>query len=135
MAYMEFDTLLDNNLIDFDELTVVAKVESVDNFWDDYPFLHEQEFMEMCPHSPSSTESSFEAYRPYACSYCSRAFTRRHDLQRHTRIHTGVKPYGCPCCQKSFSRSDARRRHFLSDPLCGKHTQVIQINQMRRRKH
>ncbi|KAI7889162.1 uncharacterized protein EV154DRAFT_388546, partial [Mucor mucedo] len=50
--------------------------------------------------------------KPYACSYCSRSFTRRHDLQRHTRIHTGVKPYSCPCCQKSFSRSDARRRHF-----------------------
>ncbi|KAI8638513.1 hypothetical protein BD408DRAFT_314857, partial [Parasitella parasitica] len=50
--------------------------------------------------------------RPHKCLYCTRAFSRRHDLERHVRVHTGIKPYHCPCCQKAFARSDARGRHF-----------------------
>ncbi|ORZ02892.1 hypothetical protein BCR43DRAFT_423168, partial [Syncephalastrum racemosum] len=50
--------------------------------------------------------------RSHQCAYCPRSFARRHDLDRHSRVHTGVKPYVCPCCQKQFARSDARGRHF-----------------------
>lgn len=70
--------------------------------------------------------------KPYICSYCSRAFSRRHDLQRHARVHTGVKPYHCPCCQKGFARSDARRRHFLSDPSCASNPQVLKLMQRKK---
>ncbi|CAO3608204.1 unnamed protein product [Mucor hiemalis] len=73
--------------------------------------------------------------KPYICSYCSRTFSRRHDLQRHARVHTGVKPYHCPCCQKGFARSDARRRHFLSDPSCASHPQVQKLMQKKRANH
>lgn len=65
--------------------------------------------------------------RPHKCLYCTRAFSRRHDLERHLRVHTGVKPYHCPCCQKSFARSDARGRHFQSDPLCSQNDQVQKL--------
>ncbi|KAI9269138.1 hypothetical protein BDA99DRAFT_407967, partial [Phascolomyces articulosus] len=50
--------------------------------------------------------------RPHQCGVCTRTFARRHDLERHTRVHTGIKPYVCPCCLKAFPRSDARGRHF-----------------------
>ncbi|KAI9475487.1 MAG: hypothetical protein EXX96DRAFT_469853, partial [Benjaminiella poitrasii] len=49
--------------------------------------------------------------RPFSCSFCHRSFTRKHDLQRHVRVHTGDKPYCCPCCLKAFSRTDALKRH------------------------
>ncbi|CEP16901.1 hypothetical protein [Parasitella parasitica] len=65
--------------------------------------------------------------RPHKCLYCARAFSRRHDLERHVRVHTGVKPYHCPCCQKAFTRSDARGRHFQSDPTCSTNDQVQQL--------
>ncbi|KAI8982332.1 hypothetical protein BDF20DRAFT_808204, partial [Mycotypha africana] len=50
--------------------------------------------------------------RSYVCSICSFAFVRKHDLQRHSRVHTGVKPYSCPSCQKAFARTDALKRHL-----------------------
>ncbi|ORX89496.1 hypothetical protein K493DRAFT_160696, partial [Basidiobolus meristosporus CBS 931.73] len=49
--------------------------------------------------------------RPYQCGYCSRSFARKHDLRRHTRVHTGDRPYKCRSCGKAFSRIDALKRH------------------------
>ncbi|KAI8149827.1 hypothetical protein BJV82DRAFT_491945, partial [Fennellomyces sp. T-0311] len=50
--------------------------------------------------------------RPYPCYLCTRAFARKHDLQRHIRVHTGAKPYACLCCKKAFARTDALKRHL-----------------------
>ncbi|OZJ03370.1 hypothetical protein BZG36_02994 [Bifiguratus adelaidae] len=60
-------------------------------------------------HSPS---------KPFACTLCSRAFARKHDLQRHVRVHTGHKPYICSGCSKGFARSDALGRHWKVDREC-----------------
>ncbi|KAI8967236.1 hypothetical protein BDF20DRAFT_791852, partial [Mycotypha africana] len=51
----------------------------------------------------------------YVCNFCSRTFSRKYDVIRHKRIHTGAKPYVCPCCSKRFARSDARMRHFRTE--------------------
>lgn len=56
--------------------------------------------------------------KQHICDYCEKAFARRHDMQRHTRLHTGAKPYRCPYCDLAFSRSDARTRHYKKDPVC-----------------
>jgi uncharacterized Zn-finger protein len=32
-------------------------------------------------------------------------------LERHMRVHTGIKPYTCGTCSRSFSRQDALNRH------------------------
>lgn len=50
--------------------------------------------------------------RPFSCSYCSRSFSRKHDLERHSRVHSGVRPYVCRVCHMGFPRSDALRRHI-----------------------
>lgn len=56
--------------------------------------------------------------RPYSCYLCSRAFARKHDLQRHIRVHTGAKPYACLCCKKAFARTDALKRHLRMEESC-----------------
>lgn len=50
--------------------------------------------------------------RPFVCTVCLRAFSRKHDLERHARVHSGDRPYVCRVCQKGFPRSDALRRHI-----------------------
>ncbi|KAI9322388.1 hypothetical protein BX666DRAFT_1835972, partial [Dichotomocladium elegans] len=52
------------------------------------------------------------------CYLCSRAFARKHDLQRHIRVHTGAKPYACLCCKKAFARTDALKRHLRMEEAC-----------------
>ena len=46
--------------------------------------------------------------KPHICQSCQRAFTTGGHLQRHQRIHTGVKAFKCPYpgCETRTSRQD-----------------------------
>jgi uncharacterized Zn-finger protein len=46
--------------------------------------------------------------KPHLCTACNRAFTTGGHLQRHQRIHTGVKAFKCPFpgCETRTSRQD-----------------------------
>ncbi|KAI8084032.1 uncharacterized protein B0P05DRAFT_535924 [Gilbertella persicaria] len=145
MSRDQMDDLL-NNPINFEHIKVNPHFDfSISFVWDEIQFLFNE------PSSPSTQgsltpteENEKEAYfgsaflcvyrQPtnHVCSFCSRVFSRRHDLERHCRVHTGIKPYHCPHCQKSFSRSDARGRHFHSNPLCFHDARVQKL--IRRRK-
>ena len=37
-----------------------------------------------------------------SCSFCGRGFSRKYDMEKHTRNHTGEKPYQCGICAKKF---------------------------------
>lgn len=65
--------------------------------------------------------------RPYPCHLCRRAFARKHDLQRHIRVHTGDKPYSCPCCKKAFARTDALKRHLRMEEQCRTSHEVLNM--------
>lgn len=48
------------------------------------------------------------------CKMCDRTFNTKSSLQRHTRIHTGVKPFECPVCMKRFTQSSNMKIHVLT---------------------
>jgi hypothetical protein len=73
----------------------------------------------------------------YQCGICVASFSRKHDMERHRRTHTGEAPYGespfsiptlgqllrennkeCEGCGTVFSRVDGRGRHFKLQPEC-----------------
>ena len=64
----------------------------------------------------------------YSCKVCRKSFSRKSELERHMKTHTGVKPYNCTFCKMKFSQKSNLKRHTLTHTgvkpyncaLCGK---------------
>ncbi|OQR71356.1 hypothetical protein BIW11_01511 [Tropilaelaps mercedesae] len=57
----------------------------------------------------SATDGSL----PFHCNFCDKSFDRLFSLQRHERIHTGVKPCYCKVCGRGFSERRNLRHHII----------------------
>jgi hypothetical protein len=58
---------------------------------------------------PSSCKESrriTSSCKTYTCHQCRKRFRQKWNLNRHLKIHKGIKPHICPCCHHAFSRSD-----------------------------
>ena len=47
----------------------------------------------------------------HTCDKCSYSTSRKSDLTKHQRIHTGVRPYVCKICNRSFTQSSHLKVH------------------------
>lgn len=49
----------------------------------------------------------------FSCKYCQKTFKISSALQRHERIHSGVRPFKCDFkgCDKAFSQKEMLKRH------------------------
>ncbi|KAJ7490339.1 hypothetical protein B0H11DRAFT_1020460 [Mycena galericulata] len=48
----------------------------------------------------------------WPCSECSKSFSRKGDLTRHSFLHTGYKPYTCSECDKTFAQHSGLKTHM-----------------------
>lgn len=58
--------------------------------------------------------------KPHICQICKRGFTTGGHLQRHQRIHTGVKAFRCPFpgCETRTSRQDNLQQQYVCPASC-----------------
>ena len=55
--------------------------------------------------SKTATNIHTISCRVYNCSDCEYTTTRKGDLVKHERIHTGTKPFHCNYCNREFTQS------------------------------
>ena len=59
-----------------------------------------------------------EAKKQLSCTYCSKIFKKKFDLQQHVRSHTGEKPFQCVVCGRAFAQKSNVKKHMSTHKVC-----------------
>lgn len=63
-----------------------------------------------------SAAAMANAERPrFACRHCSSTFKRKEHMTRHERSHTAERPYECSYCETAFTRKLVQNSKFFEN--------------------
>ncbi|EGT41859.1 hypothetical protein CAEBREN_30473 [Caenorhabditis brenneri] len=57
-------------------------------------------------------QQSIPVNKGHQCLQCDKVFTRKNDMQRHMKIHTGEKNHVCPECNRGFRVKSTLKAHM-----------------------
>ena len=76
----------------------------------DQPTYYQDGSLNMNQTQLSSYEQNADGF--FSCSICPYKSRFKGDLDKHMRVHTGIKPYRCSFCNVGFSQSSSLYVHF-----------------------
>ncbi|KAK3933311.1 Zinc finger protein 771 [Frankliniella fusca] len=81
--------------------------------WSDEKPNNNSEIKPVVVGKKKSAKSVEEQYtRQFICHLCDRRYKKKSHLERHFRVHTGVRPFGCPMCEKRFAVRSILKQHI-----------------------
>lgn len=63
---------------------------------------------------PTANKNPSKDATKYFCQFCSHSTMYKGNLERHIRIHTGVKPFKCRLCECQYSDQTMLKHHYKS---------------------
>ena len=104
-----FVVLLSQNLLEYEDQDQIHYQQQ--NWNNQPPKIYEDNFMTSGKKLMTQNLSEISVSKPFKCSYCPHRAVRKDYLQKHERIHTGVRPYQCQYCPYNATQLSTMKRH------------------------